>query len=90
MLDNLTQRLGRIIKELRGEARLTDANIQEALREVRVVLLEADVALPVVKEFIAAVREKALGEGWRARYAVDRASSSGRMAESRVVRRRIS
>src|SRR6202049_5366481 len=62
MLDNLTQRLGRIIKELRGEARLTDANIQEALREVRMALLEADVALPVVKEFIAAVREQALGE----------------------------
>src|SRR5205809_616766 len=48
MLDNLTERLGRIIKGLRGEARLTDANIQEALREVRMVLLEADVALPVV------------------------------------------
>ncbi len=62
MLDNLTLRLGRIIKELRGQARLTDANIQDALREVRMVLLEADVALPVVKEFIAAVREKALGE----------------------------
>jgi signal recognition particle subunit SRP54 len=62
MLDNLTERLGRIIKGLRGEARLTDANIQEALREVRMVLLEADVALPVVKDFISAVREKALGQ----------------------------
>ena len=62
MLDNLTQRLGRVVKTLRGEARLTEANIQEALREVRLALLEADVALPVVKDFIAAVREKALGE----------------------------
>ena len=62
MFDNLTQRLGRVVKQLRGEARLTDANIQDALREVRLALLEADVALPVVKDFIAAVREKALGE----------------------------
>jgi signal recognition particle subunit SRP54 len=62
MLDNLTQRLGRVVKQLRGEARLTDANIGEALREVRLALLEADVALPVVKDFIAAVKAKALGE----------------------------
>jgi signal recognition particle subunit SRP54 len=62
MLDNLTQRLSRVVKTLRGEARLTDANIQDALREVRLALLEADVALPVVKDFIAGVREKALGE----------------------------
>ncbi len=62
MFDNLTQRLGRVVKQLRGEARLTEANIGDALREVRLALLEADVALPVVKDFIAAVREKALGE----------------------------
>ena len=62
MLDNLTQRLGRVVKSLRGEARLTDANIDAALREVRMALLEADVALPVVKEFIAAVRERAVGQ----------------------------
>src|SRR5262245_22304955 len=61
MLDNLTERLGRVVKQLRGEARLTDANIQEALREVRFALLEADVALPVVREFIAAIKEKAVG-----------------------------
>jgi len=61
MLDNLTQRLGRIVKTLRGEARLTEANIDAALREVRMALLEADVALPVVKDFIAAVRAKAVG-----------------------------
>ena len=62
MLDNLTARLGRIVKTLRGEARLTESNIQDALREVRVALLEADCAIPVVKDFVAAVREKALGE----------------------------
>ncbi len=62
MFDNLTQRLSRVVKTLRGEARLTEENIAEALREVRMALLEADVALPVVKEFIARVKEKALGE----------------------------
>ncbi|OGA15005.1 MAG: signal recognition particle protein [Betaproteobacteria bacterium RIFCSPLOWO2_02_FULL_66_14] len=62
MLENLTARLSRIVKTIRGEARLTEANVQDALREVRVALLEADVALPVVKEFVASVREKALGE----------------------------
>jgi signal recognition particle subunit SRP54 len=62
MLDTLTSRLAQITKRIRGEARLTEANIQEALREVRVALLEADVALPVVKQFIDSVRAKALGE----------------------------
>ncbi|OGA20624.1 MAG: signal recognition particle protein [Betaproteobacteria bacterium RIFCSPLOWO2_02_FULL_67_26] len=62
MFDNLTGRLARVVKTLRGEARLTETNIQEALREVRVALLEADVALPVVRTFIDRVREKALGE----------------------------
>ena len=62
MLDNLTQRLARVMKTLRGEARLTEDNIAEALREVRLALLEADVALPAVKALIAAVKEKALGE----------------------------
>jgi signal recognition particle subunit SRP54 len=61
MFDNLSQRLSRVVKQLRGEARLTEDNIADALREVRLALLEADVALPVVKEFIAHVREKALG-----------------------------
>ena len=61
MLENLTARLAGIVKQIRGEARLTEANIQEALREVRIALLEADVALPVVKHFIEAVRVKALG-----------------------------
>ena len=62
MLDNLTQRLARVMKTIKGEARLTEANIGDALREVRMALLEADVALPVVKDFIAAVKEKAVGE----------------------------
>jgi signal recognition particle subunit SRP54 len=62
MFDNLTERLSRVMKTLRGEARLTEANVQEALREVRVALLEADVALPVVRDFIARVRDKALGQ----------------------------
>jgi signal recognition particle subunit SRP54 len=62
MLDNLTQRLGRLVKALRGEARLTEENIEDALREVRLALLEADVALPVVKQFVGAVREKAVGQ----------------------------
>jgi signal recognition particle subunit SRP54 len=61
VLDTLTARLARIVKTIRGEARLTEANIQDALREVRVALLEADVALPVARDFLAAVKEKALG-----------------------------
>jgi signal recognition particle subunit SRP54 len=62
MLENLTQRLSGVIKNLRGQARLTESNIQDALREVRMALLEADVALPVVKEFIALVKQAALGQ----------------------------
>jgi len=62
MLDSLTNRLSGVIKTLRGHARLTDANVQDALREVRVALLEADVALPVVRDFIARVKDKALGQ----------------------------
>ncbi len=62
MLDNLTQRLAKVVKTMRGEARLTEANTADMLREVRLALLEADVALPAVREFIARVKEKALGE----------------------------
>jgi len=62
MLDNLTNRLSRVVKNLRGQARLSEDNIQDAMREVRMALLEADVALPVVKAFIAKVREKAVGQ----------------------------
>ena len=61
MFDNLTQRLSLVVKNLRGQGRLTEANVQDALREVRVALLEADVALPVVRDFIARVKERAMG-----------------------------
>lgn len=62
MFDNLTGRLSGVIKTLRGEARLTEDNIQKALREIRMALLEADVALPVIKDFIARIKEKAVGQ----------------------------
>ena len=62
MLDSLTDRLSGVIKRLRGQARLTEDNIQDALREVRLALLEADVALPVVRDFVARVRERSIGE----------------------------
>ena len=61
MFDNLTARLARSIESLRGKGRITDENVAETLREVRVALLEADVALPVVKSFIDGVKVKALG-----------------------------
>jgi signal recognition particle subunit SRP54 len=61
MLEQLTDRLARVVKTLRGEARLTEANTQEMLREVRLALLEADVALPVVRDFVGRVREQAMG-----------------------------
>jgi signal recognition particle subunit SRP54 len=61
MASALTDRLSRLVKTMRGQARITDANVADMLREVRVALLEADVALPVVREFIARVKEKALG-----------------------------
>jgi len=62
MLENLTGRLQGVIKNLRGQARLTEENISDAMREVRMALLEADVALPVVKEFIAKVKVRAQGK----------------------------
>lgn len=62
MLENLTQRLSGVIKNLRGQARLSESNIQDAMREVRMALLEADVALPVVKELATQVKEAALGQ----------------------------
>ncbi len=74
MLDNLTQRLARVMKTLRGEARLTETNIADALREVRLALLEADVALPAVKALIAAVKENRLVES---RSGADRGGASG-------------
>ncbi|MET0029759.1 MAG: signal recognition particle protein [Candidatus Thiodiazotropha sp.] len=62
MFDNLTTRLGKVLDNLRGQGRLTDDNIKETLREVRMALLEADVALPVVREFVEQVKLKAMGE----------------------------
>jgi signal recognition particle subunit SRP54 len=62
MFENLSQRLSGALDGLRGKGRLTEANIKDALRQVRMALLEADVALPVVKEFIEQVRRRAVGE----------------------------
>lgn len=62
MFDNLTDRLSQTFKNIRGQGRLSEDNIKEALREVRMALLEADVALPVVKDFIERVKEQAVGE----------------------------
>jgi signal recognition particle subunit SRP54 len=62
MLENLSSRLARVVKTMRGEARITEANTQDMLREVRMALLEADVALPVVRDFIAKVKDKSQGQ----------------------------
>lgn len=62
MFENLTGRLSDTLRKLRGQARLTDDNIKDALRDVRMALLEADVALPVVKSFIDRVKEQAVGQ----------------------------
>ena len=62
MASTLTDRLSRLVKTMRGQARITESNVQDMLREVRMALLEADVALPVVRDFIARVKEKALGQ----------------------------
>jgi signal recognition particle subunit SRP54 len=61
MLENLSQRLARVVKTMRGEARITEANTADMLREIRMALLEADVSLSVVRDFIAKVKEKAQG-----------------------------
>ena len=61
MASSLTDRLTRLVKTMRGQARITESNMQEMMREVRMALLEADVALPVVRDFIARVKDKALG-----------------------------
>ena len=61
MFDNLSERLRATLRRVRGQGRLTEENVRDALREVRMALLEADVALPVVREFIDRVRVRALG-----------------------------
>jgi signal recognition particle subunit SRP54 len=62
MFDNLTERLGKVLTNLRGQGRLSEENIKATMREVRMALLEADVALPVVRDFVEQVRQKAMGE----------------------------
>ncbi|NHI00938.1 signal recognition particle protein [Oceanimonas sp. MB9] len=62
MFENLTERLSRTLKNISGRGRLTEDNIKETLREVRMALLEADVALPVVREFVNRVKERAVGQ----------------------------
>jgi len=62
MASALSDRLTRLVKTMRGQARITESNVQDMLREVRMALLEADVALPVVRDFIARVKDKALGQ----------------------------
>ena len=61
MASHLTDRLSRLVKTMRGQARITDDNVQDMLREVRMALLEGDVALPVVRDFVARVKQRALG-----------------------------
>ena len=62
MFDNLTQRLGRVLDTVRGRGRITEDNVKDTLREVRMALLEADVALPVVRDFVESVRVRAVGQ----------------------------
>src|SRR5258705_2265631 len=62
MLDALTQRLSSVVKTLRGHSRLTDDNVEEMLREVRLALLDADAGVPVVRDFVGKVKDKALGQ----------------------------
>ncbi len=62
MASALTDKLSRLVKEIRGQARITESNVADMLREVRMALLEADVALPVVRDFIARVKDQALGQ----------------------------
>ena len=61
MFENLSDRLSQSLKKISGKASLSESNIQETLRDVRVALLEADVALPVVKDFIELVKQRAVG-----------------------------
>ena len=62
MFDSLSERLGSTLQKIRGQGRITEDNVKDTLREVRMALLEADVALPVVRDFIASVKEKAMGQ----------------------------
>ena len=61
MFENLTDRLSQTLRSVTGKAKLTEDNIKDTLREVRMALLEADVALPLVKDFVARVKDRAVG-----------------------------
>jgi len=62
MFDSLSDRLAKTIKNLRGQGRITEDNIKETMRDVRMALLEADVALPVVRDFVDRVKQRAIGQ----------------------------
>ena len=62
MASALSDKLSKLVRSMRGQSRITESNVAEMLREVRMALLEADVALPVVRDFLARVKEKALGQ----------------------------
>ena len=62
MFNRLSERLGSVVDSLKGKGRLTENNIKDTLRQIRMALIEADVALPVVKQFVADIKEKAVGE----------------------------
>ena len=78
MFDNLSDKLQRVFKNLRGEGKLSTANMEEALREIRVALLEADVHFKVVKQFIEEVKVKAMGEDVLTALSPDPASHQNR------------
>jgi signal recognition particle subunit SRP54 len=61
MFQNLSDRLGQTLKNISGKGRITEENIKETLREVRMALLEADVALPVIKDFVERIKERSVG-----------------------------
>ena len=61
MFDNLSDRLGNVFDRLKGRGALSESDVREAMREIRVALLEADVALPVVRDFVATVKERSVG-----------------------------
>lgn len=62
MFENLSDRIGGVLDKIKGQGRITESNVQDTMREIRRALLEADVALPVVKDFVEQVRQKAIGE----------------------------
>ena len=87
MFENLSERLGQTLRNVSGKGRLTEDNIKETLREVRMALLEADVALPVVKAFVAQVKERAVGtevpaQAWPSIYQIVQSELESVMGEA--------